>query len=753
VFEPFRKVGVHGRDLMSGFNLGVRVWNMKQVLSAAVRVMALLAAGAATAGTERPEVVPHVKDGFSGTVSSANGPEAGVWVIAETFDLGRQFLKIVVTDDQGRYVVPELPPAKYRVWVRGYGLVDSKPVVASPGVKLALEATLAPDAAAAARYYPANYWYALIQPPSVQAFPGTGSNGNGIAETVHTQQDWLALLKDGCVLCHQLGNEATRTLEDNTRKGWMTRHNKSRPLGHRTVGDQGPGMAGFMAYTMAQYGYDRGIEMYANWTRRIAEGALPTDTPPRPSGRERNIVITEWDWGTGRFMHDIISTDRRDPTINANGPIVGAASKHGMLNVFDPKTREVRELRLPIGRTPHDFRGAYPHTLMMDEKRRVWDAELAGKLWPMKSEWPPQPEFCTNGDQNPFADYFPLPGLEDRAIYMYDLESDKIVRIRNCYGGHHLQFGYDKDNTLYFSGDAQVIGWIKTRVWDRTHDPAKSQGWCPLVLDTNGTTSNGYAITPDRSQWNQPGEQMDPSKDTRVQVERFLYGIDVNPRDGSVWAVGFMPSVPSVIYRIELGDNPPKTCVTEAYEPPRMPDGTYAAFGARGVSIDSSGIAWIAFNDGHIGRFDRSKCRVFKGPQATGQQCPQGWEISTTPGPGFDGVAPTQGNTDYLYQSWVDRHDVLGLGKNVPIFNGAMSDSLIAYLPNERDFLTLRIPYPLGFYSRWLDGRIDDQKAGWKGRAYWATYSTMTNWHVEGNEEERGPHLVKLQLRPDPLAH
>src|SRR5689334_6592805 len=69
---------------------------------------------------------------IQGTVRSSAGPEAGVWVIAETNDLATKFIKIVVTDDQGRYVLPELPNANYSVWVRGYGLADSKPVTAKP---------------------------------------------------------------------------------------------------------------------------------------------------------------------------------------------------------------------------------------------------------------------------------------------------------------------------------------------------------------------------------------------------------------------------------------------------------------------------------------------------------------------------------------------------------------------------------------------------------------------------------------------
>src|SRR5437879_4708638 len=94
-------------------------------------------------------------DDIGGVVTGPNGPEAGVWVIAETTDLPTKFTKIVVTDDQGRYVVPDLPKAKYKVWVRGYGLVDSPKVDAEPGTLLDLTAGPPPRAAAAAQTCPA----------------------------------------------------------------------------------------------------------------------------------------------------------------------------------------------------------------------------------------------------------------------------------------------------------------------------------------------------------------------------------------------------------------------------------------------------------------------------------------------------------------------------------------------------------------------------------------------------------------------
>src|SRR5439155_13644457 len=114
-------------------------------------------------------------------------PEGGVWVIAETNDLPTKFVKIVVTDDQGRYLLPDLPKASYKVWVRGYGLVDSPKVDAAPGRNLDLRATVAPDPRAAAQYFPSGYWFSLLQVPPVSEFPGIGPEGNGISPTLGSQ--------------------------------------------------------------------------------------------------------------------------------------------------------------------------------------------------------------------------------------------------------------------------------------------------------------------------------------------------------------------------------------------------------------------------------------------------------------------------------------------------------------------------------------------------------------------------------------
>ncbi|HME63141.1 MAG TPA: carboxypeptidase-like regulatory domain-containing protein, partial [Candidatus Binatia bacterium] len=151
------------------------------------------------------------KDDIGGVVTSAKGVEAGVWVIAETTDLPTRFAKMVVTDDRGRYMLPDLPKATYSIWVRGYGLVDSPKVKGTPGTNLNLKAVVAPNEAAAAKYYPAIYWYSMLNIPDKAEFGGKGKIPAGV-----TQAQWLTTLKNrSCIGCHQLGQLATRTFPKN----------------------------------------------------------------------------------------------------------------------------------------------------------------------------------------------------------------------------------------------------------------------------------------------------------------------------------------------------------------------------------------------------------------------------------------------------------------------------------------------------------------------------------------------------------
>ena len=194
---------------------------LRWVIGAAVA--AVLAACASQMG---PEISIRSASPISAAVvTSAGGPEAGVWVIAETTDLPTKYAKMVVTDERGRYVVPGLPKATYSVWVRGYGLVDSPKVRAEPGKLLNLTAVPAPNEAAAAQYYPAIYWYSMLEIPPASEFGGSTR-----IPKERTQADWLKQMKNiGCIGCHQLGQASTRTIPaafahvESSEEAWVRR--------------------------------------------------------------------------------------------------------------------------------------------------------------------------------------------------------------------------------------------------------------------------------------------------------------------------------------------------------------------------------------------------------------------------------------------------------------------------------------------------------------------------------------------------
>ena len=725
--------------------------------SIAISIFALCTLISGCTPPEPQSTIPIDADDVAGTVTSANGLEAGVWVIAETTDLPTKFARTVVTDDQGRYLLPDLPDASYEIWVRGYGLVDSEKLETRPGKIIDLVASVAPDARAAAQYYPANYWHSMLRPPAASEFPGKGPEGNGIPPRLKTQQDWMSHMGENCLVCHQVGNQATREVpnlaaHDSAYAAWV----------ERVMGRGEVSMVGHsILFGFDDTGANHGLKMFAEWSERIAAGEIPKESPPRPIGIERNVVITQWDWavdpdGTPQFVHDMIPTDKRDPTVNAGGPVFGAGQWAGKAVWLDPSTHTIGEAKLPTKATvafaydgvkmAHVPEGsAQPHNPMLDQDGRLW-------LTTVNRDQQDQPDWCSDGTSNPYARFFPLDKPVGRAaqLSVFDYESQTTKLVDTCFGTHHLQFGFDADNTVYLSGDSRVMGWVNTRVFDETGSAEQAVGWCPTIIDTNGDGKIGEVGNPDGNLMDSP----DPSKDTLIFG--FLYGLGINPVDDSAWYVRFFQGpeathVPGGIIRMDRGKNPPETCAVEYYEPPVDAEGWASAFNPRGVDLDTNGIAWVAFGSGHLGRFDRSKCSVFSGPSVTGQQCKEGWTFFTIPSPGYEGA--TGVNSAWTYLIWVDQHDILGLGKDVPMLPGSQSDSLLAFLPDEEKFVEIRVPYPMGSYFRLLDGRIDAAEEGWKGRGLWANYGSHPINHLEGaNYEPQPGKVVKVQLRPDPLA-
>ena len=682
-------------------------------------------------------------DDIGGIVTGPSGPEAGVWVIAGTSDLPTRFTRIVVTDDQGRYLIPDLPQANYSVWVRGYGLVDSPKVPGTRGKALDLSAVPAPNARAAAEIYPAGWWYSLLEVPGKQEFPGTGSAGNGISAGLRSQAQWLWRVKSGaCTTCHQMGTKGTREIPKELGAFESSVAAWERRLQSGQVG-------GVMSGRLNTFGRRRALGMFADWTDRIAGGEVPP-APPRPQGVERNVVITLWDWADPKaYLHDLVSTDRRNPRINANGPIYGALEASAdYVPVLDPIRHTAtcipvipRDPNTPLASGPEMLQPSpyfgeeaiwtsrsNVHNPMMDAKGRVW---LTAAVRP-----PANPDFCREGSSHPSAKLFPLTRAA-RHLAVYDPKTKELTHISTCFRTHHLMFAEDENDTLWTSGGRQVVGWLNTKMFDATGDEAKSQSWTALIMDTNG---NGR-----RDAYVEPDQPVDPAKDKRIAGS--FYAVSPAP-DGSVWVtkIGF----PGAVVRVSPGANPPETTLAEMYEPPwDNPKAPVQGYAPRAGDVDRNGVYYAALASGHMARFDRRKCKgPLNGPTATGQHCPEGWTLWAEPVPQFKGVTDS-GSAEASYFTWVDQFNALGLGHNIPINTGNAAEGLLVM--KDGRWIVLRVPYPTGFYTKWMDGRIDDPNAGWKGRGVWSTVSTRTPFHMETGRGTTSK-VVKFQLRPDPLA-
>ena len=667
-------------------------------------------------------------DDIAGVVASVVGPEAGVWVIAETADLGTRFVRIVVTDDEGRYLIPDLPEADYELWVRGYGLSDSEKMAASPGQNLDLTATIAPDAAASAQVYPAAYWYAMMNLP-------TAEEAAEIDGGLNVYLTWIKNM--GCVGCHQLGNEATRTVPESladiesSEQAWARRISS---------GQAGGSMVRIAAQTLKGLP----IKYMAEWTDRVAAGEIPAHQPERPSGVERNVVATIRDWSSPQFyMHDLSGTDRRNPTINAYGKLYGAPElSTDEMPVLDPVANvatvfdvPVRDEDTPTTKSapvvaPSPYWGderiwdskANVHNPMLDQEGRVWmTARIRG---------PDNPDFCKRGSEHPSAMLYPKD-RSGRQLSVLDPTTNGYLFVDTCFSTHHLQFAYDDDNTLWTSGGGDVVGWLNTNKFFETGNAAASQGWAPLILDTNG---NG-----EQDAWTEPGDDMNPELDMRIP--NGFYAVMPEPRGDAVWGSNAF-RYPGSITRLVPGDNPPQSALAEVYYPP-LP-----GFGIRGADIDKNGVVWTSLGSGHLGEFDRRKCKgPLNGPTATGNHCPEGWTLHELPGPGFADLPEFSVESSYF--TWVDQHNSLGLGEDVPIATGNLFDGVHALVDDK--FVTLRIPYPMGFYTKGFEGRIDDPEAGWKGRGIWVPEGGRTPWLKEDGKGSK-PIVVHFQVRPDPLA-
>ncbi|HET9358289.1 MAG TPA: carboxypeptidase-like regulatory domain-containing protein, partial [Vicinamibacterales bacterium] len=566
---------------------------------------------------------------ITGVVQGAAGPEAGVWVIAETKDLPTNFIKIVVTDDRGRFMLPELPAASYSVFVRGYGLADSARQQMKPGTApVTLRVNPAKTPLEAAQVYPGNYWLSMLEPPAASEFPGTGAKGNGLGPTMLSQNHWINSLKSDCNFCHQLGNQLTRSVDHVLKAKPELKTHAEAWEWRLGTGVRGDSMYG----VITRQGPDRSLKVYADWTERVAKGEVPP-APPRPSGVERNLVLTLWDVGDDHsFMHDEVATDKNRPTVNANGPIYAVSAGHGTLAVLNPRTNAADEIEIPTrapradvpsrfprpnrpslwwGNEHHwanpPYNPADPHNPMLDSKGRVW---LTSKIRPnANAAWCSDPK-------NPFAALFPLSQSFRQASF-YDPGAKRFVLIDTCYSTHHLQFDNDANETVYFNELlGPIVGWIDSKVYDQTKDEQQAGGWCGQVVDTNG---DGRITSPWNRSTGRAGGTADPKLDTLVAYN--LYSVIPSPIDASIWGVS--EQFPGYLVRVDRGTNAPSSCMAEIYRVPAP------GFDPRGVDIDTNGVVWTALAaSSHMASFDRRKCKALTGPRKTdGSECPEGWTL------------------------------------------------------------------------------------------------------------------------------
>jgi outer membrane protein assembly factor BamB len=449
-----------------------------------------------------------------------------------------------------------------------------------------------------------------------------------------------------------------------------------------------------------------------DWELRIKAGEVPA-SPPRPTGIERNFVVSQWDWGTREsFFHDVTSTDKRNPTLYSNGKVYGAdRTGGGVLWVLDPLKNTVEGLpvvpRNPKGystkvdyyhdRESEDAWMASPHNPMLDEHGRVW---MTQPTRPPGAENNPKWSASTIATDNP--DPAAL-AIESKALLsrshgmqlgFYDTKTNKFVGVDTSYNTHHLQF--DWQGRIWTDGD--VLGELDTT----KIDPANPEG-------TEAAAEHAW---------------MRADMDTKKVIPTNGYATAVSPIDGTVWlSVPVIDGPQNKLYMLD-----PKTSKFKDYPLP-LPGRL-----SHGIDFSTDGTVWFSAGSGHLGRLD-PKTGKFKY-----------WDL---PGPKFTGTGMETGSTEYPYFLWVDQFDTLGLGKDTVIVTGTTSDSMLIFDPRKEMFSVFRMAYPMPFYTRGLDGRIDDAKAGWKGRGIWATYSS----YMPKFTETRLGSVNHIQVRPSPLAN
>jgi hypothetical protein len=579
-------------------------------------------------------------------------------------------IKSVVTDDRGRFVVPDLPSGEYDVWVRGYGLVDSPKVKSSPGKIVNLKAVAGARQEGRRPVLPGAVLVLAAAGAAEERLPGTGDKGNGISPNIKSQGEWIRNIvnTDGCTGCHQMGGPATRTIPgEHPRpvRGHEDGVGSAHPVGtgrRRHERTASPRWAGARARDVRRLdrphreGRAALSDAVASAGRRAQRrrddvGLGRSEGLPARRDLERQAAIRRQ-----RQRSDLRALEESGDYFPVVDPKTNTA-KHGQGRPRDADTPSSAD-QPPAAPSPYWADEAIWNTPDDRPQLREWTSrDVCGPRAPSASRR--RPAWCQAGSDHPVREADADPQGQ-RGLIMYDPKTKKVTQIDTCYTWGHLNF--DDNDVIWSSfGPAGVEGWFDVKTWDKTHDEKASQGWSAFVIDNNG---NGK-----RDAYTEPNQPADAAKDRRVAFQ--FYGD--SHRAGRI-GVGNGAGCPGGLGHFIPGAHPPETAITEFYEVPwNNPKASVQGFAPRGMDVDSKGVVWTVLSSGQLASFDRKKCAgTQNGPTATGQQCVEGWTLYPLPGPNYKG-AVENASADSAYYDFVDRFDMLGVGKDIPVAGGNLS--------------------------------------------------------------------------------
>jgi len=423
-------------------------------------------------------------------------------------------------------------------------------------------------------------------------------------------------------------------------------------------------------------------------------------------------------------VHDLISTDKRNPSLYGYGKVYGVdRTGGGRLLILDPMKNTTTSLQVEPKDKSHGYsltkdyyhgaeeEQAYvgedrewmasPHNSMMDANGRMWmttQIRAGGKdFYPTWAK-----DTIVTGSKDPASVDLAYKTIAARGNNMqlgyYDTKTGKFVSVDTAFNTHHLQL--DWQDRIWVDGGGSTAGMLDIKKLDLNN-----------IEGTQVAAQKTYM-------------RVDP--ETGKLIPGGGYGEAVSPIDGTVWYSSSVAAGPNnKVYMID-----PKTDKITDYPLPQDGTGRFS----HGIDFSSDGNLWVSLGSGQLGRFNRKTNE---------------WKFWDNPGVKFKGTGAETGTTDFPYYLWVDQFDVSGLGKDTVFVTGSTSDAFFVFDPKKETFSTFHIPYPMPYYARGLDGRIDDAKAGWKGRGLWMTYSS----YLPRFTETRSGTVNHMQIRPNPLAN